>query len=210
MYQQVKVNKKHNEDIYSFYKPYQWLYNAFANEWDLCEEFTIGKKDDLDLDSEYDAQNYYPDYSTSQQMSSLPGLALPTDVTEPGLDAPMDAAEPRDGHADQEDDSQDPIEVLSHVYGHVPHLHANGVSLIHNWDTILRFLGFVGDLGSLSVTEPEKTTIINFFHTVVSNANDNDNDFQTLESLFAFKDVQHPVKTFLFFLHPHQMHASGF
>ena len=61
VYQQVKVNKKHNEDIYTFYKPYQWLYNAFVNEWDLCEEFTIGKKDDsdLDLDLEYDAQNYY-------------------------------------------------------------------------------------------------------------------------------------------------------
>ena len=44
VYQQVKVNKKHNEDVYSFYKPYQWLYNAFANEWNLCEEFTIGKR----------------------------------------------------------------------------------------------------------------------------------------------------------------------
>ena len=144
MYQQVKVNKKCNEDVYSFYKPYQRLYNAFVNEWDLCEEFTIGKKDDedSDSDSEYDAQNHYPDYSTSQPMSSLPGLALPADITEPGLDTPMDAAEPEDGHADQEEDSQDLIEVLSHVYGYVPHLHANGVNLIHNWDTILRFLGF--------------------------------------------------------------------
>ena len=91
----------------------------------------IGKKDDQDSDSEYDAQNYYPDYSTSQPMSSLPGLALPTDVRELGLDAPMDAAEPEDGCADQEDDSWDLIQVLSHVYGYVPHLHANGVSLVH-------------------------------------------------------------------------------
>ena len=223
VYQRVKVNKKRNEDVYSFYKPYQRLYNAFANEWDLCEEFTIGKKDDedSDSDSEYDAQNYYPDYSTSQPMSSLPGLALPTDVTEPGLDAPMDAAvalptdvtepgldapmdaaEPEDGRADQEEDSRDLIEVLSHVYGYVPHLHANGVSSIHNWDAILRFLGFVGDLGSLSAPEPEKTTIINFFHTAVSNANDIDNDFQTLESLFAFEDVQRPCKDLFVFSSP--------
>ena len=203
MYKRVKVNKKRNEDVYSFYKPYQRLYNAFANEWDLCEEFTIGKEDDQDLDSDsdYDTQNYYPDYSTSQPISSLPGMALPTAVVELGSDAPMDAAEPEDGLADQ-DDSQDLIEVLSLVYGYVPHLHASGVNSIHNWDTILRFLGFVGDLDSLSVPEPEKTTIINFFHTVVSNTNDIDNDFQTLENLFPFEHVQRPCEDLFVFSSP--------
>ena len=43
-YKQVKVNKKQNEDVYDFYKPYQQLFNAFVNEWDLCEEFTFGNK----------------------------------------------------------------------------------------------------------------------------------------------------------------------
>ena len=42
VYQQVKINKKANEDVWSFYKPYQHLFNAFSNEWNLCQDFNLG------------------------------------------------------------------------------------------------------------------------------------------------------------------------
>ena len=115
VYQRVKVNKKCNEDVYNFYKPYQRLYNAFSNEWDLCVEFSIGKKDgyDSDSDSDYDDKNY-PEKFVSHP-TSLPGLA-----------APMDVVEHEDGSADSMH-SRYPLEILSLVYGYVPH------SSIDNW-----------------------------------------------------------------------------
>ena len=77
VYQRVKVNKKRNEDVYCFYKAHQRLYNAFANEWDVYEDFCFGNKDsdghDSDSDSEYDHQNYPKDFVS--QPVSLPPLA---------------------------------------------------------------------------------------------------------------------------------------
>jgi hypothetical protein len=75
VYQRVRVNKKRNEDVYCFYKPYQRLFNAFANEWDVCDEFNFGNEDayqsDSDIGSEYDDPNY-PTKSVSQPTSALP------------------------------------------------------------------------------------------------------------------------------------------
>ena len=83
VYQQVKVNEKCNEDVYSYYKPHQQLFNAFSNEWDLCEEFCIGEKDkdgyNSDFGSDYDDATYLEFVS---HPTSLPGLATSVDTNE--------------------------------------------------------------------------------------------------------------------------------
>ena len=198
VYQQVKVNKKCNEDVYYFYKRYQRLYNAFSNEWDLCVEFSIGKKDgyDSNSDSDYDDKNY-PEKFVSHPTSH------PTSL--PGLAAPMDVIEHEDGSADSMH-SRYPLETLSLVYSYVPHSSTDKVSLTLKWDVILQFLGFVGNLDNLDVPEPEKSAMINFFCTVVSNADaDADHivtDFESLKSLFTFEHVQRPCEDLFVFSSP--------
>jgi hypothetical protein len=83
VYQRIKVNKKHNEDVYCFYKPYQQLFNAFTNEWDLCDEFNFGNKDgqDSNSDDDYDNQDYLQNFVSKP--TSFPPLAAPIDVVEP-------------------------------------------------------------------------------------------------------------------------------
>lgn len=73
VYKRVKVNKKCNEDVYCFYKPYQRLFNAFTNKWDLCDEFNIRNKDHSDSDSDSDYNNqHYPENFVSQLTSTFP------------------------------------------------------------------------------------------------------------------------------------------
>ena len=77
----MRVNKKSNKDVYSSYKPYQRLFNASMNKWDLYDEFNFrnenGYKSDAS-DSEYDYQSYSKN-SVSQPMSTPP-LATSMDV----------------------------------------------------------------------------------------------------------------------------------
>ena len=106
-YKRVKVNKKRNEDVYDFYKPYQRLFNAFANEWGLCEEFTFGNKQDghdSDDDFDDDSDHYYPKNFVSQ-LTSVPQLAT----------APMDIVEHED-NSTAPMLSRDPLKTLSLVY----------------------------------------------------------------------------------------------
>ena len=83
----MKVNKKHNEDVYCFYKSYQQVFNAFANEWDLCVEFNFGRQDadDSDSDSDYDKPNYPATFVSQPTSAPLP--------------APMDIVESEDSSA---------------------------------------------------------------------------------------------------------------
>ena len=104
VYQRIKVNKKSNKDTYYFYKPHQRVYNAFANEWDLCEDFNFGNKDghNSNSDSDYDNVNYPTSFVS--QPKSLAALAL------------MDVVEREDSSA-APTCSRDPIKTLSLVYG---------------------------------------------------------------------------------------------
>jgi hypothetical protein len=196
VYQRVKVNKKRNEDVYCFYKPCQRLYNAFANEWDLCEEFSFGNTDGYDSDSDdnYDDQ-YYPEKFVSQPTSS------------PSLAAPMDDVEHEDSSAALTH-SRDPFETLSLVYGYLPRSSSGTddvrVHSTFNWDAILRFLGFVRNLNELDVPEPEKSAMTNFFCAIVSNAvaNDMDPGFENLKGLFLFEHVQRPSEDLFVFSSP--------
>jgi hypothetical protein len=239
VYQRVRVNKKRNEDVYCFYKPYQRLFNAFANEWDLCDEFNFGSKEgyqsDTDSDSEYDFRSY-PKNSVSQptsapplatssapplatlsapplatssapplDTSSAPPLATssapPLDTSSaPPLDTSMDVVDHEDSSASPTH-SRDPLKILSLVYGYVPRSSADDVRSTIDWDSILRFLGFVHKLEELAVPEPERIAIINFFCTVVSKdgANDMGTDFR---NLFPFEQVQRPSGDLFVFSSP--------
>jgi hypothetical protein len=193
VYQRVKVNKKRNEDVYSFYKPHQRLFNAFSNEWDLCEEFSIGKKDNDgdDSDSDY-GPGTYPEKFVSHP-TSLPGLAIP-----------MDTDEHEDGSASTTH-SRDPVEILSLVYGYVPHSSVDDVRSTLSWDAILRFLGFVGNLNDLDIPELEKSAMIKFFCTLVSRADANNigtAHFGGLKGLFAFELIQRPCEDLFVFSSP--------
>ena len=77
----MKVNKKCNEDVYCFYKPYQWFFNAFANKWDLCVEFNFRCQDgyDSDSDSDYDETNYPAKFVSQPTSAPLPA---PMDIIE--------------------------------------------------------------------------------------------------------------------------------
>ena len=191
VYQRVKVNKKRNEDVFSTYESYERLFNAFANEWDLCHEFNIGnkKKDasDSDSDSDFDDQ-HYPDNFSSQPIS-VPPLAAAVNIVdnEDKYEAPMY--------------SRDPLEILSLVYGYVPRSSADGVSSEFNWDAILRFLGLVHNLDVLDVPEPEKSAMMKFFRNVVSN--DGADVIGTgLDKAFPFQHVQRPSENLFVFTSP--------
>ena len=187
----MKVNKQRNEDVYCFYKSYQRLFNAFANEWDLCREFNFGNKDGNDSDSDSDDRDDDPNYPTRfvSQPTSVPPLATSMDVVE---------------HEDSSAAptySRDPVKTLSLVYGYVPRSSADDVRLTFNWDAILRFLGFVHNLDELDVPEPEKSAMINFFCTIVSKDGAND-IFDGFKDLFPFQQVQRPSEDLFVFSSP--------
>ena len=191
VYQRIGVTKKRNEDVYSSYKSYQRLYNAFANEWDLCVEFNFGKKDgcESDSDTDYDDSDY-PVNSVCQSTSST----LPAEVDV--VDHEDNSLAPSRTH------SRDPIQILSLVYGYLPHSGSNNVRSNFDWHAILRFLGFVRNLDDLDVPEPEKSAMINFFCSIVSDSSDMDTGFENLKSLFNFEHVQRPSENLFVFSSP--------
>jgi hypothetical protein len=199
LYQRVKVNKKENEDIWSYYRlgPYQHLFNAFSNKWDICEDFCFGDVDDsYDSDDEYNSDDGYRDqgYLTDfvSQPTHLPPLPTPMDVE----------SSPTTSFAYHS--SQDPIKTMSLVYGYVPHMGASDRPSGHDWDAILKFLGFVKDLKQLDVPKPEKSAIMNHFSSVVSNKQAGliANTFATLSALFTFENVGHPLADLFVFSSP--------
>ena len=189
VYKRVKVNQKRNEDVFCFYKPYQRLFNAFANEWDLCDEFVDGDKDGYDSESDFDYDDqHYPEVFVSQPTSAPP------------LTAPMDLRE-HENSSQAPTHSRDPVETLALVYGYVPRSSANDVRLSFNWDGILKFLGFVHKLHELDVPEPEKSAMMKFFCTAVSK-NDAIDMITPFENRFPFQQVQRPSENLFVFSSP--------
>lgn len=194
VYQRVKVNKKENEDIYCQYKNYQRVYNAFANEWDFCMDFRFGVNDDHVVSDDSDGDDDDPDYPAKF-------VSQPTDLAP--LAAPMDVETDQDSESFLPKYSRDPFETMSLVYGYVPRSGDN-VHSEHNWDGILKFLGFVKNLKELDVPQPEKNEIMNFFTSIVTATSDglNDQCFQYLTCLFDFKLIQRPSKDLFVFSSP--------
>ena len=115
LYKCVKVNKKENKDIFTFYRSHQRVFNAFSNEWDFCEEFCFGPVDDSynsDSGSEYGNDDNYagPGYSmdfVSQSTYSSPPMDVESSSTT------------WVGHHF----SRDPIKTMSLIYGYILHNH---------------------------------------------------------------------------------------
>jgi hypothetical protein len=195
VYQRIKVNKKRNEDVYCFYEPHQRLFNAFANEWDLCHDFSIGNKDgqDSDSDDDYDDQ-HYPEKFVSQPTSFPPSTApMVQDVVEPDVSSAAPTL------------ARDPLETLSLVYGYLPRSGADDAHSPFDWDAILMFLGFIHNLEELDVPEPEKSAMKNFFRTIVSKAgaNDIETGFENLKGFFPCKHIiQRPSEDLFVFSSP--------
>ena len=123
----------------------------------------------------------------------------------PGLATPMDTDEHEDGSA-ATTYSRDLFELLSLVYGYVPHSSVDNVHPTLSWDTILRFLGFVGNLNDLDIPELEKSAMIKLFCALVVSSADADNictaDFKSLQGLFAFELIQRPCEDLFVFFSP--------
>ncbi|KIM35129.1 hypothetical protein M413DRAFT_32752 [Hebeloma cylindrosporum] len=66
--------------------------------------------------------------------------------------------------------SRNPIETISLVYDHVPHMGASGRTPEHkrDWKAMLRFLGFVNGLDQLDIPEPEKSAMMMHFSSMAS------------------------------------------
>ncbi|KDR76619.1 hypothetical protein GALMADRAFT_67036, partial [Galerina marginata CBS 339.88] len=184
LYKRVQVNKKANEDAYYDFRPHQRLFNAFDNEWDLCEDFCFGPEDYSDADSDdksYDDDDNYPNDFVSQP-SHPPPLAVPTDIE-------LDSTQLH---------SQDPFETMSLVYGYVPRLGASNPPSAYKWEGILNFMGFVDESKFLDIAKPEKSEMLNHFSAVVAKIGSEKTDeliaqnFEVLKGLFAFEHVQRP------------------
>jgi len=197
LYKRVRVNKKENEDTYYFYRPHERLFNAFSNEWDFCKDFRFGPVDySYDSGDEYDSDDGYGDQDYPEDFISKPthssSLAAPMEIEETWFEPQC---------------SRDPIETMSLVYGYVPHMGASDRSSAHNWDAILKFLGFVRDFKNLDVPEPEKSAITNHFSALVSNNADlMIKTFATLSTLFPFRHISRPLPDLFIFSSP-QSHA---
>jgi hypothetical protein len=196
LYKRVKVNKKENEDVFAFYRSHQRLFNAFSNEWDFCEEFCFGPVDDSydsDSGSEYGNDDDYAGPGSADFVSQ-------STYSPPPMDVESNSTTWVGHHF-----SRDPIETMSLIYGYIPHMGSSQGPFEHNWDAILKFLGFVKDLQKLDVPEPEKSAMMNHFFALVSNKQaDNlvDKTFTTLSNLFPFKLISHPSANLFVFSSP--------
>ncbi|KIM35115.1 hypothetical protein M413DRAFT_79731 [Hebeloma cylindrosporum] len=200
MYKRVKVNKKENEDTYSFFRSHQRVFNAFSNEWDFCEDFCFGPVDTYDSGDEYDDDDGYDNRSDDQEyrqsfvsrrshsppsrrsyspasrrsyspVSRRSYSPVSRRMHSPPSPAPMDV-ETIPAMLGRYF-SRDPIETMSLVYGYVPHMGAIGHTTEHkhDWTATLRFLGFTNDLDQLDVPEPEKSAMMTHLSTMASTNN---------------------------------------
>lgn len=199
LYKRVKVDRRYNELTFHDFKSHQRLYNAFANEWDLCEDFCFSPIDDSDSDDEYDSDGGY-DNGYPQEFVSQPRPTLPAPVE---VDAPM--------HCESDEALSvlpyctDPLEAMVLVYGYLPRMGPNDRPSTHSWDSVLGFLGFVNTSELLEVEASEKNAMLSHFDAVVSQIGSKEADdllakaFENLSGAFTFEHVQRPsIDLFVF------------
>ena len=132
LYKWVKADCKYNKVTFNDFKSHQQLYNAFANEWDLCEDFCFSSiNNDSDSDCEYDSDGGYYDNSYSQEFVLQPWP----------LPAPVEADVPMDFESDQSllvlPYCTDPLEAMALVYGYLLHMGPTNCPSMHS---VLSFL----------------------------------------------------------------------
>ncbi|KAF8157848.1 hypothetical protein B0H34DRAFT_749097 [Crassisporium funariophilum] len=187
LYKRVKVNKKANETVFHSYRSHQRLFNAFSNEWDLCEDFQFGIVDNTSYsDDGYDSGNddVYPVNAVSQPTKAPPSAApIDTDMGQSWCEY-----------------SRAPLETMSLVYGYVPHAGETDIPPTLSWERMLNFMGFVRNLEELDVGEPKRSAMMNFFAAVLNAVNTYKSDkvvaknFENLSLLFQFEHVRRPTE----------------
>ena len=195
MYTRIRVNKKANEDVYARYKSWERVYNAVANEWDFCEDFSFGPRtaeelQEDDSGDDYDDYDYCPQPPHSQPLLSSPPSTSPSqamDIIEDGKSSPKPPHSqpplsspptiPSQAIEDGESSpgpsysgySRDVVESMSLIYGYVSPLGAQISSTSSSqWEVMLGFLGFVNRLSELSVPDVERRALEHFFFKIAS------------------------------------------
>ncbi|KAF8156129.1 hypothetical protein B0H34DRAFT_799189 [Crassisporium funariophilum] len=195
LYKRVKVNKKANKTVFHSYRSHQRLFNAFSNEWDLCEDFQFGIVDNTSYsDDGYDSGNddVYP-VNVVSQPTKAPPLAAPMDI---------------DMGQSWCEYSQAPLKTMSLVYGYIPHAGVNNIPPTLSWERMLNFMGFVRNLEELDVGEPERSAMMNFFTAVLNAVGTYKSDkvvaknFENLSLLFQFEHVRRPLEDLFVFSSP--------
>src|SRR5271154_4229620 len=194
MYIRVRVNKRQHEDVYSLYCRLERLYNAVSNEWDFCKDFcfpTAAGDPPSDPDSDEDTE-----YNDDEPHQFISEYRMHSPPPSPSMD-----------HATSAPYSRDVLETLKLNYGYSTPLVDIVDSADHTWDALLLALGFVQNLHELSVSESDKHGIRVFLSQIAKNSvvsphlfDLHPENYNPLEHLFKFADVQRPSKDlFVFF-----------
>lgn len=148
----AKVSKRFNEDVWSSYGSNQRIYNAWDNEWDLCDEFG---PDDSDSDDDHDH-----DHELSEPMETLSAQISEDEVQRFMASRQYQLSpEPEDRDNAYDAPALGILEILSYFYGFVPPLSTQAsqepvVNLI-TWDECAKTIGYVA-----GETEPPSESIV--------------------------------------------------
>jgi hypothetical protein len=210
LYMRVWVNKNDNENVYDRYSSTQRVYNALLNEWDFCKDFCFpAAAGDSPSGSDEDEDSWDSDDEPFQPISEH-RMRSPSP---PPIDHSMAIAEEEPSASY----SRDVLEMLRLNYGYSYPLVDIVGSADYEWDKILLALGFVENLHELSVSESEKHSIRVFLTQVAkktavstqiisSHLFDLDpENYNPLDHLFKFTDVQRPSGDLFVFHSPRSM-----
>ncbi|KAF8811665.1 hypothetical protein BYT27DRAFT_7276416 [Phlegmacium glaucopus] len=198
MYMWVRVNKREHEDVYSLYGRSERLYNAASNEWDFCKDFCFPTAaGDPQPDSDSDEDTEYNDDEPQQFISEHRMHSSPS----PLMDHAMDVVE----ESPAAPYSRDVLETLKLNYGYSTPLVNIVGSADHTWEVLLLALGFVQNLHELSVSKSNERGIRVFLSQIAKNPvvsphlfDLHPKNYNPLEHLFKFTDVQRPSKDLFF------------
>jgi hypothetical protein len=214
IYKRIRINKSNNQSEFECYHPPEHKYNAFANEWDLFEEFagkpTIGTgfTDELDDDDHWE---------------SPPEPVLVHEEVSKGDDDHWESPpEPVLVHEEVSDDDDDPcetpeevsyltdvIETATLVYSYVPMLGVPSAPAKHNWEWVLKTLGFSRDLAPGVISTNDKNAIACFLDCVIEGTlipqdldGFNPHNHAVLQELYDFGRIERISKDLFLFHSP--------
>ncbi|KAF8875538.1 hypothetical protein CPB84DRAFT_1853244 [Gymnopilus junonius] len=206
VYNCVRLHPGAKETEWSEHELYQKVYNAMANEWDLCEDFPSpfrnADEPDADLDNN-EAPVGHPSNDGADSHQPLISTAELTTIV------PMSLSDKTAGELSPPSYSHDILETLRLVYGYTPPLVDVSSSDKHDWHTLLHTLGFVSSLDELPLMDSNRHAITVFMDqifnssSILSDINDLDtSNYHPLHHLFKFNEVHHLSDKLLVFFGP--------
>ncbi|KAF8876128.1 hypothetical protein CPB84DRAFT_1853052 [Gymnopilus junonius] len=169
------------------------VYNAMANEWDLCEDFPSpfrnADEPDADLDNN-EAPVGHPSNDGADSHQPLISTAELTTIV------PMSLSDKTAGELSPPSYSHDILETLRLVYGYTPPLVDVSSSDKHDWHTLLHTLGFVSSLDELPLMDSNRHAITVFMDqifnssSILSDINDLDTTYRFTNYKFTFHDFE--------------------